>query len=379
MVNDIEILLDSLGISDFDKEQSPVQNTSDTDSNGSEEVQQTESNIDQEGNIVTDNSELLPQPITTIESEESIHAVEFSEDDIQDILAGNSDGTQIVTDEPSSEEPVEQPISIATAPREPQEDTIDNHEVTAQPLIPENSPTFAINDSTARFSGTEWFTEIKKKRVVLAGLGGIGSWLALIVVRCGISKIVLYDDDTVETVNMAGQLYGVNDVGALKAQVVYKTLRDYSPFVLIDALPSKYKHDSIAWDIMMCGFDNMAARKTFFYSWKRHVEELPEEKRKNCFYQDGRLSIDTFQILSIQGDDKYNMERYEKEFLFSDSEAEEAVCSMKQTTYMASMIASMMGNIFVNWVAQGNDPIVPYKIPFFVQYEAQHMLFKMEE
>lgn len=379
MVNDIEILLDSLGISDSNEEQPSVQNTSDIDINGSEEVQQAESNIDQEGNIITDNSELLLQP-TNIEAGESIHAVEFSEDDIQDILAGNNDNTQIVTDEPSLEDPVEQPISIATVPREPQENTIDNnHEMTVQPLIPENSPTFAINDSTARFSGTEWFTEIKKKKVILAGLGGIGSWLALVVARCGISTIFLYDDDTVETVNMSGQLYGINDVGALKARVVYRTIHDYSPFTTINVTPSKYKHDSIAWDIMMCGFDNMAARKTFFYSWKRHVEELPEEKRKNCFYQDGRLSIDTFQILSIQGDDKYNMERYEKEFLFSDSEAEEAVCSMKQTTYMASMIASMMGNIFVNWVAQGNDPIVPYKIPFFVQYEAQHMLFKMEE
>lgn len=40
--------------------------------------------------------------------------------------------------------------------------------------IPLNSPTLLIDESTSRFSGTEWYNEIQKARVIIAGVGGIG-------------------------------------------------------------------------------------------------------------------------------------------------------------------------------------------------------------
>lgn len=40
--------------------------------------------------------------------------------------------------------------------------------------IPLNSPTLLMDDTTSRFSGAEWFEEIQKQRIILAGLGGIG-------------------------------------------------------------------------------------------------------------------------------------------------------------------------------------------------------------
>ena len=47
-----------------------------------------------------------------------------------------------------------------------------------EPLIPYNSQTLLLNDATSRFSGTEWYNEIQKQRVILAGLGGIGSYVS---------------------------------------------------------------------------------------------------------------------------------------------------------------------------------------------------------
>jgi hypothetical protein len=129
---------------------------------------------------------------------------------------------------------------------------------------------------------------------------------------------------------------------------------------------------------MICGFDNMAARKTFFNAWKGHVfRESPSEGR-NCLYLDGRLSMDTLQVFCIQGIDRINMARYEEEFLFDDAEADETVCSMKQTSYLAAMIGSVITNLFTNWCANLTNPIVPYDLPFFTEYNAQHMIFKTE-
>ena len=42
------------------------------------------------------------------------------------------------------------------------------------PLLPENSPTVSIDDSTSRFSGTEWYDEVTNKTIMIAGCGGIG-------------------------------------------------------------------------------------------------------------------------------------------------------------------------------------------------------------
>ena len=77
-------------------------------------------------------------------------------------------------------------------------------------------------------------------------------------------------------------------------------------------------------------------------------------------------------------DEKYNIERYEKEFLFADYEADATICSMKQTTYLACMIGSLMVNLFTNFIANSLNPIIPYDLPFFTEYDAQNMLFKTE-
>lgn len=129
---------------------------------------------------------------------------------------------------------------------------------------------------------------------------------------------------------------------------------------------------------MMCGFDNMEARKTFFWSWERHVSELPDSERKNCLFIDGRLSVSELQVFCIRGNDEYNKVVYAREWLFDDREAENTVCSMKQTTYLASMIGSIMVNLFTNWVAESLDPVMPYDVPFFTSYDAQNMIFNTE-
>ena len=244
--------------------------------------------------------------------------------------------------------------------------------------LPLNSPTLLIDEATTRFSGAEWFQEIQKAKIIVAGCGGIGSNLVFQLARMHLAKMVVYDDDTVNKVNMAGQLFGHQDLGRFKVNAIATTVSQFTSMSTLQAIPHKFLSDTEPGDIMMCGFDSMRARKVFFNAWKAHVIAKPEEERTKCLYLDGRLSIDTLQILCIKGDDSYNIDRYEKEFLFTDSEADPTVCSMKQTTYLACMIASLMTNLFTNFIAGTLDPIIPYDLPFFTEYNAQSMLFKTE-
>lgn len=250
-------------------------------------------------------------------------------------------------------------------------------ESTSTPL-PLNSPSLLVDEATTRFSGASWFDEIQKSRVIIAGIGGIGSNVAFQLARMAPANITLYDEDIVERVNMAGQLYSTNDIGQRKVDAIASMISAYTLAKQVNAVPSKFTDSTEAGDIMICGFDNMAARKTFYNSWKRHVQTLTSDSRAKCLFLDGRLSIDTLQIFCIQGDDKVNMDRYETEFLFSDFQAEHTVCSMKQTTYLACMIGSLMINLFTNFIANSLNPVIPYDLPFFTEYDSPNMLFKTQ-
>lgn len=244
--------------------------------------------------------------------------------------------------------------------------------------LPLNSPSLLVDEATTRFSGASWFDEIQKSRVIIAGIGGIGSNVAFQLARMAPANITLYDEDIVERVNMAGQLYSTNDIGQRKVDAIASMISAYTLAKQVNAVPSKFTDSTEAGDIMICGFDNMAARKTFYNSWKRHVQTLTPDSRAKCLFLDGRLSIDTLQIFCIQGDDKVSMNRYETEFLFSDFQAEHTVCSMKQTTYLACMIGSLMVNLFTNFIANSLNPIIPYDLPFFTEYDSPNMLFKTQ-
>lgn len=241
-----------------------------------------------------------------------------------------------------------------------------------------NDEILDIKGNTARFSGALWADKIQEKTIILAGLGGIGSYVAFLLSRMQPKQLFLYDDDVVESVNMSGQLYGTNDIDTLKVTATALRLSNLSMYNSVFALPIKFTEDCETSDIMICGFDNMEARKTFFNSWVKHITNIPEEDRGRCLFIDGRLAAEALQVFCIRGDDHYCINRYREKYLFDDKDADATVCSYKQTTYMANMIGSIMVNLFTNFVA---NEIVPNMraLPFFVEYEAATMHIKFME
>ena len=244
--------------------------------------------------------------------------------------------------------------------------------------IPTNSATLLVDEATSRFSSAIWYENIQKKTVILAGVGGIGSFCGFLLARMKPVSMFIYDDDIVESVNMSGQLYGQSDLGRPKVSALAEMIRNYADYSSVFAIRERFTEESEASDIMICGFDNMAARKLFFNKWVNHVQSKPEEERKNCLFIDGRLAAEEFQVLCIKGDDEYNINRYSNEFLFSDAEADETICSYKQTTFCANMIASYMVNLFVNFCANQCEPLIDRDLPFLTTYNAETMYLKTE-
>ena len=311
----------------------------------------------------------------------------MSEEDLNDILTENG-LSPVQFDEVEEIEPLALPEVLEETLECNQNDNVEIDTSTldslistpaqqAEPLITPNSPTLLINDATSRFSGAEWFSKIQEQKILIAGIGGIGSNLAFQIARMAPDTLILYDNDTVESVNMSGQLFSRRDVGRTKTDAMVEMINDYTTASTVWGISDLYTENTDPCNVMMCGFDNMEARKTFFNSWFKHINKESTDKSK-CLFLDGRLSMDTLQIICLTGDDDINIKRYQEKFLFSDEEAEETICSMKQTTYLACMIGSIMTNIFTNWVAQSLNPNTLYDVPFFIEYNAPYMTFKVE-
>lgn len=244
--------------------------------------------------------------------------------------------------------------------------------------IPTNSETLLVREEVSRFKDAIWFERIGTKIVTLAGIGGIGSYVGLLLGRMHPAGLYLYDADIVEAANLSGQLYSNNDINATKVSALNNMINNYCNYGQIFCNEMRFTEESQATDIMICGFDNMEARKLFFNAWEDRLMSKPEEERGKCLFIDGRLAAEEYQVFAIQGNDLRAIREYRSKWLFSDAVADETICSYKQTTFMANMIASVMVNLFVNFVANECNPIIDRDVPFMTQYSADTMYFKVE-
>lgn len=242
-------------------------------------------------------------------------------------------------------------------------------------MLPVNSKSFEVKESTTRFSGASWYNDITEQTVIIAGQGGIGSWATMIMSRMHPKQLFIYDDDEVETVNLAGQLYSKSMVNKKKVDAMANLVKDFSDYNAIMAIAQKWTEETQPGDIMICGFDNMKARKAFFHSWLRHVLGHPHPEK--CLFIDGRLAFTDMQVFCITGDDTYNIKRYNDEYLFDDKDADVTVCSMKQTTYCACMIGGLIVNLFTNFIANLQTPF-SHDLPFKTFYDSNMLYLKTE-
>lgn len=76
---------------------------------------------------------------------------------------------------------------------------------------------------------------IKGATVGIAGLGGLGSAVAVALARIGVGKLVLVDFDVVEPSNLNRQQYFIDQIGMAKAAALAANLQRINPYVACDA------------------------------------------------------------------------------------------------------------------------------------------------
>jgi len=88
-------------------------------------------------------------------------------------------------------------------------------------------------------------SKLKAATVGIAGLGGLGSAIAVALARVGIGKLILADFDVVEPSNLNRQQYFVDQLGMLKTEALVSSLRKINPYVELEAHAVKLTPDNI--------------------------------------------------------------------------------------------------------------------------------------
>jgi len=75
--------------------------------------------------------------------------------------------------------------------------------------------------------------KIKKSVVGIAGLGGLGSTIAVALARVGVGTLILVDFDVVEPSNLNRQQYYLHQIGMPKVEALQENISKINPYVTI--------------------------------------------------------------------------------------------------------------------------------------------------
>ncbi|MBE6051382.1 MAG: sulfur carrier protein ThiS adenylyltransferase ThiF [Clostridium sp.] len=129
-----------------------------------------------------------------------------------------------------------------------------------------------------RFS-KEIYEKLKNAKVAVAGLGGIGSHIAVNLARSGVGKIHLVDFDRVDLTNLNRQAYTIEHLGRLKTEALREILLKINPYLDITIETVKVTEDNVLsifkdYPIVCEAFDNPDNKALLVNNLLEHYKEM---------------------------------------------------------------------------------------------------------
>lgn len=220
---------------------------------------------------------------------------------------------------------------------------------------------FLESDQKTRFSSAEWLKYIQKETASIIGCGGIGSWTSLLLARTGIGGIYSYDFDIIESQNMAGQLFRLQDLGKHKVDAMKEIIKEYVPTLKGAFLSEPYNNQQLS-RITITALDSIAVRKVVFEQYCEQYKNYHDKSK--CLFIDGRMSAEAFQVFIFRLSQEDKIKEYEQS-LFEDSKATGNVCSYKATSYVGAMIGAYITALVKEHLHFQSDEYFAENIPYF--------------
>lgn len=118
-----------------------------------------------------------------------------------------------------------------------------------------------------RLIGEDAAKRIARSSVIIFGLGGVGSYIAEALARCGTGAITLVDGDKVDITNINRQLYALHStVGLMKTAVAKDRITDINPACRVERIDKMYlpensgEFDLFGYDCIIDAVDCVSAK-----------------------------------------------------------------------------------------------------------------------
>ncbi len=113
--------------------------------------------------------------------------------------------------------------------------------------------------------GKEKMAKLAEKKIILFGIGGVGSWCAESLIRSGIKKLTIVDSDRVCVTNINRQLMAtISTVGEVKTEALKRRLVDINPNADITPIQKIYNQENYqefdleSFDIIIDAIDSLS-------------------------------------------------------------------------------------------------------------------------
>ncbi len=184
---------------------------------------------------------------------------------------------------------------------------------------------------------------LQQQTVAVAGCGGLGSNVAVLLARAGIGRLILIDHDVVEPSNLNRQHYFLDDVGKLKVEALAAHLRRIRPEIGLDLRSRKLEPADVpgldAAGLLIEAFDRAEAKRWLIEAW---CEAFPD-----------RWLIGASGLSGVGHTERIVVRRSGRLIMCGDFESDmaEGLCAPRVT-----MVAAMQANLAVECLVGDHDP-----------------------
>ena len=161
--------------------------------------------------------------------------------------------------------------------------------------------------------GAEAMEQLRTKRVILFGVGGVGSWCAEALMRTGLTHLTIVDGDTIQPSNVNRQLPATREtIGRAKVEVLRERLLTINPDAEIKAInrmyPSQEEEASEVfdfrleeYDVLIDAIDSVSAKTDLIIRATR-VRGLKVFSSMGAALRFDPTAVSTGELMSIKGD-----------------------------------------------------------------------------
>lgn len=164
----------------------------------------------------------------------------------------------------------------------------------------------------SRYLNTEQIKKIQKHKIGIGGAGGLGSNIAMMLVRSGFKKFDILDSDIIEPSNLNRQQFFVNEIGNIKVNTLKERLFDINPDLKISTSFVRWYEEKSPYFFKDCtfiieAFDHAEDKQKFVEYYQDKTKYVICASGMGGFNMEDQLKIQKVGNIYVVGDQKNNI------------------------------------------------------------------------